>query len=272
MPEKDTIDFTLLSPVTREGVANDLRSLGVLSGGVLVVHSSLSSIGWVVGGAQGIIEGLLQVLGPDGTLVMPTHTGHLCDPAHWENPPVPESWWSTIRSEMPTFDPARTRTWGMGTIPELFRTFPGVLRSVHPWDSFAAYGPRAGEILQDQKLDFPLDDQSPLGRLYEAGAQVLLLGVGYDSCTCFHLAEYRANWPGKEVKACHAPVAQPFFAQRTWAEFKDIEYAQDDFPQIGQALEDLDKVFRGKVGKADSRVFSIVDGVDFATRWIETNR
>lgn len=136
-------------PVTPSRLVAELDALGLRRGAVVIVHTSLSKLGWVPGGAQGVIAALLSVLGDDGTLVMPTHTGHLTDPRSWRAPPVPESWWETIREEMPAYDPAVTPTRAMGVVAEAFRTYPGVRRSAHPHVSFAALGPAAETIVGD---------------------------------------------------------------------------------------------------------------------------
>src|SRR5665647_660842 len=68
--------------VTRERLVADLKDLGVREGMVLLVHTSLSAIGWVVGGEQTLLEALSEVVGGEGTLVMPTQTWQLCDPAY----------------------------------------------------------------------------------------------------------------------------------------------------------------------------------------------
>src|SRR5690606_35228842 len=132
----------------------------------------------------------------------------------------------------------------------------------------SARGPRARAILRDRKLDFQMDRQSPLGRIYELDGQVLLLGVGYDANTSFHLAEYDANWPGKTVVPVFAPVARPFFRRRTWARYQDIGYDDEDFPAIGAALDQTGLVRQGQTGAARSRLYRQRDGVDFAIRWI----
>jgi aminoglycoside 3-N-acetyltransferase len=109
------------APVTRAGLAADLGRLGVRPGGVLLVHSSLSALGWVCGGAQAVVEALLDALGPDGTLVVPAHSNHNSDPAGWSNPPVPESWWPAIREHMPAYDPQRTPALHMGAVADTVR-------------------------------------------------------------------------------------------------------------------------------------------------------
>ena len=170
-------------PRTVKSLSRDLRALGVRPGSTLVVHSSLSAIGWVAGGPTAVILALLDALGPDGTLVMPAHSGDWSDPAEWQNPPVPESWWETIRRERPAWDLGTAPTRNLGRIAELFRTWPGTMRSGDPVVSFAALGPHAGRI-----TDAHTTEWSPLERIYELDGDVLLLGVGHDRNTSLHLA------------------------------------------------------------------------------------
>ena len=91
MSEESLIGATP-TPRTRESLAHDLRELGVTAGMILEVHSSLSSLGWVCGGPVAVVQALLDVVTPTGTLVMPTHSGDYTDPTLWSNPPVPASW------------------------------------------------------------------------------------------------------------------------------------------------------------------------------------
>ena len=97
------------------------------------MHSSRSSVGFVAGGPQAIVQAVLDVLGMEGTLVVPTHTSENTDPASWQNPPVPASWWSAIRDESPGFHPSITPAsrW-MGILADTARTWPGAIRSEHP--------------------------------------------------------------------------------------------------------------------------------------------
>lgn len=135
-------------PRTRESLADDLGALGLEAGQTVLVHSSLRSLGWVCGGASAVVLAVLDVLGPGGTLVVPTHTSENSDPEQWSRPPVPESWWPIIRDHMPGFDPGVTPSWHMGAIAEQVRTWPTAQRSAHPQTSFAAVGARADVVVE----------------------------------------------------------------------------------------------------------------------------
>ena len=145
MSEKEIVQKTEV-PATVESLQADLRALGVKPGMVVLVHSSLSAMGWVCGGSVAVIAALQKALGSSGTLVMPAHSPGLTEPSGWESPPVPESWWPVIREHMPAYDPELTPTRSMGIIAETFRKQKGVLRSAHPQVSFCACGPQASRI------------------------------------------------------------------------------------------------------------------------------
>lgn len=59
---------------------------------MLVLHSSLTSLGWVFGGPVAVLQAFQDVLTETGTLIVPTHTSNLTDTAGWRSPPVPEEW------------------------------------------------------------------------------------------------------------------------------------------------------------------------------------
>jgi aminoglycoside 3-N-acetyltransferase len=255
---------TTPEPRTRQSLAADLRKLGVAPGMTLLVHSSLSSLGWVNGGPIAVIQAFADVLTPEGTLVMPTHSGDLSDPALWENPPVPEPWWAIIRDTMPPFDPVSTPTRGMGRIPEIFRSMPGVLRSYHPSMSFAAIGPHAKTITANHPLDYPLGEESPLARIYDLDGWILLLGVGYDSNTSFHLAEYRLPNPPREQLG--APLLKA--GKHTWTAYQDVKLNADPFKELGERFELETAILKGQVGSATCRLFHQRYAVDFALQWM----
>ncbi|KEO82287.1 aminoglycoside N(3)-acetyltransferase [Tumebacillus flagellatus] len=256
------------SPRTRESLADDLRKLGLRAGMTVITHTSMSQFGWVCGGPVAVVQALMDVLTEEGTLVMPTQSADLSDPSLWGNPPVPESWWETIRAAMPAYDPVVTPTRSMGRVVEAFRTFPGVLRSRHPQVSFAAWGKHREQIIAGHSLDFAFGEQSPLARMYELDAHVLLLGVGYGNATCLHLSELRA--PGAELQTQYAPVMED--GARVWKAMTDIHRDSDLFPEIGTAFEKNEPVRTGRVGSAEARLFSLVKCVDFGTEWLTAYR
>lgn len=255
------------TPRTRESLAQDFRSLGIQSGMVLIVHSSMASLGWVNGGPVTVIQALQDVLTPAGTLVMPAHSGDYSDPAKWAAPPVPEDWWQLIRESMPAFDPRYTPTQGIGQVAEIFRTFPGVRRSYHPSLSFSAWGKQAGQITEQHSLAFSMGEDSPLARIYDLDGWVLLLGVGYDRNTSIHLAEYRAVRRKETMEG--APVFEN--GSRIWKEYQDIELDAERFPSIGADFEWQNHLIFGDVGNAQARLMRQRELVDFAVNWFNSN-
>ncbi|KAK2757200.1 hypothetical protein FQN54_004714 [Arachnomyces sp. PD_36] len=253
---------------TRDSLTEELRNIGVKHGEVILIHSSLKSLGWVCGGAETVVLSLLDCLGDDGTLVVPTHTGDNSDPADWEYPPVPRDWWPPIRASMPAYDPCTARTRGMGVICETVRNWPGAVRSLHPQTSFAAVGRHAEFLMADHALDCRLGEKSPLARLEEANARVLLLGVGFDACTAFHLAEYRVP---------DAPVANNSFAVMTgegrqWMTVRDVSVSDERLEELGADFEKEAHVDCGIVGAADVRLYPLGEAVAFAQRWLQVHR
>ena len=122
---------------TGSDIEKVLSSLGVLPGDLICLHISLSSLGYVPGGARTIIESIIKVI-ENGTLMMPSYSGDLSDPSEWKHPSVPQKSFNKIRDAIPAYDPLKTPTRGMGVVAEYFRSFPGVKRSSHPQSSFTA--------------------------------------------------------------------------------------------------------------------------------------
>ena len=259
-------------PLTQGEIERGLTALGVERGAVLLVHSSLSALGWVVGGSVTVVRALEAVVGPEGSLLMPSYSESAPEPSLWEDPPVPRDWWETIRTNGPPYDPAWTPTRGLGAIAEAFRTQPGTQRSSHPNNSFAARGPKAGFLVGGHELDGSLGEGSPLARLYELEGRVLLLGVRHHSNSSLHLAEYRAQWPGRShMVHFEARVLQS--GAVTSEHFVDIDLDSDDFDRLGEEYEQSGGfVALGRIGLAECRLFAQRPIVDYAVRWIERNR
>lgn len=256
-------------PFTVADLVTGLGALGVEPGTTIIVHSSLSSLGYVVGGARAVVLALTEVLGPQGTLVVPTHSSELSDPMNWSRPPIPEAWWPTVRRAMPAYDPLLTTTRQMGAVAEMVRHLPGAIRSSHPRVSFAALGPHAEFITRDHDLVDSFGELSPLARLYDVGAQIVLLGVGHANNTTLHLAESRA--PARRAMIIEgAPMLVN--GQRQWVAYETLDYDADDFEQVGAALNYAGLQHEALVGGAPTTIMSVKPVVDFATEWFAQNR
>jgi len=162
--------------VDAERLAEDLRALGLREGNDVLVHSSLSRIGWVTGGATAVVEAVVRAVGPEGTALFPAHTGHPgISPA---SPPI--------------FDVRRSPSLGIGVVPEAARRYPGARRSLQPTPSVTAVGARAGWYVEGHEAcDTPCGAGSPYEKLSrpEVGGRILLLGCNHNSNTSIHMVE-----------------------------------------------------------------------------------
>ncbi len=271
MSQTDEVELTESQLATIPSLMEDFARLGVKSGITILLHSSLKALGPVCGGPVAVILALENLLGPTGTLVMPTHTGGLSEPSHWTSPPVPESWWQVNREQIPAFDPDLTPTRQMGAIAECFRKQRGVVRSNHPHVSFAAWGQHAQTITARHELTDGLGESSPLARIYDLDGWVLLLGVGHGNNTSLHLSEYRANFAGKHEVENGAPVTVD--GERRWVTFQALHWDDSDFEQIGAAFSQATGLEQsGKIAQATALLMPQPALVDYGVKWMEQYR
>jgi aminoglycoside 3-N-acetyltransferase len=253
-------------------IAQDLRALGLEAGRTLLLNASLRVMGSVAGGAATVVQAVRDVLGPAGTLVVPTTTA--------ENSDTSRAYLASVagltpaqarahRDGMPPFDRATTPATGAGRIAEEIRTTQGAIRSAHPQSSFAAVGPLARSLMRGHRIDCHLGEESPLGKLYVAGAWVLLLGVGFSSCTPLHLAEYK-YLPSPPLRTYRCVVR--YRGRRLWRAYRDVVLDDSDFEVIGEVLDKNMDMHRGYIGNAESRLMPVRPVVDFATNWMYEHR
>jgi aminoglycoside 3-N-acetyltransferase len=257
----------------RSTLAADLTRLGLSEGRDVLVQSSLRRLGYILGGPRTVAEAIRDVVGPVATIVVPTQTAgnSLTSPAYRAAThgmtPIEQA---DYEAKMPGFDPQVTESQDMGALAEYVRRRPDAVRSGHPQTSFAAWGPKASGFMRVHDLASHLGEQSPLAALYDSDAQVLLLGVEYDVCIAFHLAEYRLRVPV-------AWRAYTCFVMRDGRRERvvfDAPFIHDsDFARLGADLAGRVPVRAGRVGRSkNSRVFDIRPAVDFAIAWMEDNR
>lgn len=223
--------------LTRADIVADCRDLGLVDGDDVVVHSSLSSLGYVEGGASTVVDALLEAVGTGGTVMVPTFTAPSA-----QNP----------------FDPAETAS-ETGAITEELRGHPEAHRSVHPTHSVAAVGPDAEELVADHGYMESLGPDSPMGRLVAGGGKILLLGVDHTTNSTIHVAEKLAGVPYRD-QTTEAAVRVDGDREAVTA---NSAHCSLGFEKVVPILDHTDIVSRGRVGEADTR---LIDGPAFLDR------
>ena len=173
-------------------------------------------MGYVCGGAQAVIEALMEVVGDSGTIMMPTQSWKNLDPetgVHWE---AEQKDWQLIRDNWPAYDKTLTPTNTMGAVAEM------------------------------------------------------LIGTGYDKNTSLHLADARAEYPGKHTCVEHSAVSEA--GKRVWKAYETLFVDGNDFEKIGEDFEEAYAVPGVQIGNAFVRLMYQRELVDFAVKWMETNR
>lgn len=259
-------------PWSADSLAAQLRTLGLESGHTVLVHSSLREIGEVAGGGAGLVAAIQQVIGAEGTIMVPTLTeaNSKTSRAHRKRiKGLSSEEVEKFRADMEPFDVRSTPT-NAGRLAELVRLTPGAVRSAHPVTSYAALGPRADALVADHALDSYHGARSPLGRLYQVPrAQVLLAGVDYDKCSAFHLAEYRLP---DQPRTRYEFVLDEGDGPR-WHAVDSIYLDDSDFVELGAAVDAQPGLAAaGRLGFAEARLLPMAPAVEFAVSWLTAHR
>ena len=229
----------------QEQIAEALQTLGLGAGHIVFVHSSLSSIGYVEGDADAVVDAFLDVLGSTGTLVVPTFT------------------FSHGGKLDPVFDPIQDPS-EMGRITEVARTRPGARRSHHLLHSVAALGPHAEAITAVHGPSAWAAD-GPFWQLYELDARILMLGVPYLRCTFFHVIEQLVQVRYRQWREVDARIREPDGQKRPLPMFGYSPrpgFVGNDFNKLGAMLEERGLAQVGAVGNAVARRFRARDALE----------
>ena len=233
-----------MSAISQTTLVHQFLDLGVMPGGVLLVHTSFSKVKPVEGGPEGLITALQTALGPAGTLVMPSMSYDDDHPFDNRASPCPE----------------------MGVVADTFWRLPGVLRSDNN-HAFAAIGPLAEMILTPHPVDVPHGVNSPVGCVYELDGQVLLLGVSHDSNTTIHLAENLAEVHYRRAKF----ITLLRDGKPTRFDYREIDHCCQKFALVDSWLEERNLQWRGEVGHAEACLMCSRDVVSVVTKKIAEN-
>ena len=220
-----------------EQFVSDIRKLGIMPDDIVMVHSSLKSLGWVDGGAETVVRALIESL-PQGTLLMPAL-----------------SYESVLSQDSPKKFSVTNTPSCVGAIPEAFRKFPGVIRSVHPTHSVCAYGINAKEITSRHYMDrTPVGENSPFRLLAKYRSKILMLGCGLKPNTFMHGVEEAANLfyvlKDKLIKIC---------VEDKDGNSEEISCYMHNFKGIIQRYDRVSECFDVKSGKVLNADAFIID-------------
>ena len=256
----------------RGQIALQVRNLGLEPGDTVMLHASVGAIGWIAGGPSEVLGGILDAIGPDGTLMM--YVGWDGSPYDIlvDAPEVPPA----MLQLWPAYDPATSRAvpaWSI--LAECLRTWPSAKRSDHPDSSFAAVGRHADELTQAHPLNYGMGNGSPLAKLCERKGKVLLLGAPLSSLTLLHHAEHLANVPDKKIVRYKAPIIRN--GQREWIDIEEFSTTGclpwcgsiDLFEAIARQHLQEGHGIVSRVGAATSYLFDAAQLTQFAVDWIE---
>lgn len=224
----------------KKTLCQQLAKLGIQPGMELLVHSSLRKLGPVDGGADTIIDCLLELLGKSGTLMLSTVSG-------------------SVNPQQPVFHVKYTPA-SVGTLPNIFRQRSGVIRSLHPVHSVAAIGAEA-EFFCTGHLQSrtPWSPDSPYGKLLRRpNGNILFLGTNFASNTCLHALEIEARVPGLHTE--HSSTLQVCDCQNNWHQVQHHWHApkKDNYVDMEHWVAIAGGLQYGVVGNSISRLSNTV--------------
>lgn len=225
---------------TYQDLVRDLENLRIDAKGTILVHSSMKSIGPVEGGADTVLNALMDYM-KDGLLLLPTHT------------------WAEINTRNPYFYVDKTPS-HVGILTELFRKRPGVVRSWHPTHSVAAYGKEAAEFVAgEEKFDTPCARDSVYGKLLDRKGVILLIGVDHRRNTFIHGVEEWVDIPGR-LTDHHKQLytVLPNGTILSTPQRRHVGAVSEHYWKVDELLEEYGAVYKGKLGDATVRVCDTV--------------
>lgn len=241
--------------VTVDDVAAGVRAIGVQPGDTIMFHSSLKSVGYVIGGPNAVIDGFLQAVGPEGTVAVPT------------------LWWNGTQ-DLSQWDCATSPSYP-GLITETFRQRPDSLRSNNPTHSVSAIGKRAAELTAHHGEwglrpclygDTAFAAASPWEHLYQWNAHYAFLGVDFTYNTMGHYAQaVLLEWalqqahPDKrealDAQLSRQDTVVAYYRESRSGSGRTVELLWPAFPfkEMGEHLAGLGLVRCGTIGAAALR-------------------
>ncbi len=240
--------------VTKNRIKKDLQSLGLKEGDWVLMHSSLKSLGYVKGGANTVIDAIMEAVGEDGLFMVPTFT---------------------FTNFTPFFDPQTTPS-QMGLITETLRQRKESVRSWHPRHSVGVIGKNAKEMVSEHLWSGSVGKGSPIDKLAKKSGYVLLLGVGYTANTTIHTAEVYAKLPYLYTVKDSPDFPEQAIVKTPSGEMIKVHLApyptcSEGFWKLEPIMRDKEQIRYGKVGQANSQLMRAQDVIDTASSLLREN-
>ncbi len=255
------------SVITIEDAKTLLRNIGIQNGDVLEVHASMKSIGFMLGGANALLDAILETIGFEGTIVMSAHSSDNSEPAYFQKPPIDVALYQTIRENTPSFKGKFDDLYGMGQLAVALQKRPSVYFSNHPQVSMMSHGKHAKWITQSHPLNDMFGLRSPIAKMVELKTKVLLIGVEYDSCTGMHLGEVLSQKRPIIIQGSRMVVG----SKEEWVKFLSHDFDSNDFNQVGRNMELENKVSLSLLGNSVVKSFDLEYAVRSIQRYLEEN-
>ena len=243
---------------TYKSLLKDIKELGIKEDDTLLVHSSMKAIGEVEGGADTVLDALMAAVSK-GLLILPTHT------------------WDTMTVEHNIFDRDKEPAC-VGILPNIFMKREGVIRSLHPTHSLAAYGENADEFIKgEENQSTPCSRNGCYGKLYDMKAKILLLGCKLNRNTYMHGMEEWFGIPERLTKEL-----LPLKIVMPDGSLKDCPMHKHYLPngisiseyyiKIEEPLLKNNIMEIGNIGDAKSRIMDAVKAADLFTEYLKNDK
>lgn len=222
---------------TKNDLLHAMKQMGIQSTDTLFIHSSMKSIGEVEGGADTVLDAFMEYLS-EGLLLLPTHT------------------WASMSEEHNRYDPDKEPSC-VGLLSNLFRKRHGVVRSLHPTHSIAAYGKESKEYIKgEESVTTPCAPGGCYDRLRDRNAKILLLGVTHARNTFMHSVEEVLDVPERfTVKPAQFEIVMPDQSIKTSYVYrhynKTTPHISEKYDKLMQAFYDCNAAKKVVFGDAE---------------------
>lgn len=253
---------------TKKELVEELRTMGLSHGMVLLVDVDSGSLPFLVGGAQALVEALMDVVGYEGAIVTAAFTPELLDPACVPHKPFPYSSWEDIRANSIPYQRRLSMPRRADPFVRQFLRNDGVVRSNHPLYSFAAWGKYAKVICSKHPLHFGLNEESPLGRVYDLNGYVLLLGSRFAQASIHALARYRS----RTLPVCIRRLPVERSASLFWKDVLDYRMKDETMSDVQEMMEDRKTITYSYLGDSRITLFSSREAFSVATACLHASQ